>query len=108
MKIMVLFLALCIVVFPFMEGNAKSMQRSASDKCCHEMTKESSCTDLSKNRCNPTACQTMTICINITFLKSEVLSPASLFPIFMKKVSIPNYLGELSRYSSVSWRPPAV
>lgn len=101
-------MALCIVAFPFMTGNANSMQKSASDKCCHEMTKDSPCKDSANKQCDPAACQTMISCMSITFLNTEVLSPASLLPISVEKVSIPNYIGELSQYSSVSWRPPAV
>lgn len=101
-------MALGIAAFPFMAGNATSMQKSASDKCCHEMTKDSSCADSAKKQCDPAACQTMIGCMSITFLKTEVLSSVSLLPTSVEKVSVPNYLGELSQYSSVSWRPPAV
>ena len=85
MKVMVLFMALGIAAFPFMAGNATSMQKSASDKCCHEMTKDSSCADSAKKQCDPAACQTMIGCMSITFLKTEVLSSVSLLPTSVEK-----------------------
>jgi hypothetical protein len=108
MKAFVLFMALCIAAFPFIEGNAYAMQKSASDKCCHKMTKYSPCSHAAKKQCNPVACQSMIGCTATTFLKTEALTPALLFPLGVERTVAHHGKGSLSEYSSVSWRPPAV
>ena len=108
MRAIVLFMALCIAAFPFMEGNANGMQKGASDKCCHEMTKGSPCSHSAKKQCGPAACQSMIGCTGTTFLKTEAPTPAFLFSVSVEKTLAYHDMGDLSEYASLSWRPPAV
>lgn len=108
MKAIVLFMALCIAAFPFMEGNANGMQKSAWDKCCHEMTKGSPCSHSAKKQCDPAACQSMIGCTGTHFLKIEASTPDFLFPLSVEKILAHHDMGGLPEYSSLSWHPPAV
>ena len=101
-------MALCIAAFPFMSGNASTIQKSVSDKCCHKMVKGSPCAHSSKKQCDPVACQSMIGGASIAFLKTEIVTSAVLIPTPIEKALVPDYIGELSQYSSISFRPPAV
>lgn len=98
MKMLVLFIALCIATFPFIEGNEKSMRKSQPNKCCHEMSKDLPYTHNKGNQCDPAACPNMLNCVSISFLKPAIFKNVGLFNVSIKKAFVPEFIGELSQY----------
>jgi len=106
MKVLALFLIICMVTFSALPGRAVTLNGKLKKDYCHKPVGNAPCNQ-SKNDCGQDYCN-MLACNSCGFLKADPISIAAVLPIIKETVPAPYYSGNLSGYSFSSWHPPKV
>lgn len=107
MKVLALFLMICMVTISALPGKAVAVKPELKRDCCHKPGKNTPCKP-GNNDCSRQGTCNMLVCSNCGFLKVDPLTVSAAIPVIKETAAIPYNAGNLSDYSHSSWHPPKV